>query len=63
MLKLLIQSKAYLKGALNLWNHTNESTFHDDIDLCSLGGLTNHMSSLMVNLSYHITVAINDFHF
>ncbi|KAG6599446.1 DNA mismatch repair protein MSH7, partial [Cucurbita argyrosperma subsp. sororia] len=47
--KLLIQSKGYFKGSLNLWNHTIESTDHDDIALCALGGLINHMSRLMLD--------------
>lgn len=47
--KLLIQSKGYFKGSLNLWNHTSESTVHDDIALSALGGLINHMSRLMLD--------------
>ncbi|KAL0552823.1 hypothetical protein IC582_011950 [Cucumis melo] len=47
--KLLVQSKAYFKGSLNLWNQTIESTVHDDIALCALGGLINHMSRLMLD--------------
>ncbi|XP_022157567.1 DNA mismatch repair protein MSH7 isoform X2 [Momordica charantia] len=47
--KLLIQSKGYFKGSLNLWNHTVEDTVHDDIALCALGGLISHMSRMMLD--------------
>ncbi|KAL3535766.1 hypothetical protein ACH5RR_004227 [Cinchona calisaya] len=44
-----IQMKGYFKKSLNTWDHILEGIMHHDLALCALGGLTNHLSRLMLD--------------
>lgn len=43
-----IQMKGYFKGSSNPWDLALNQVAHQDIALCALGGLSNHLSRLKV---------------
>nr|XP_043629130.1 DNA mismatch repair protein MSH7 [Erigeron canadensis] len=44
-----IQLKGYFKGSSNAWDCALDGVLHQDIALCALGGLTNHLSRLKLD--------------
>ncbi|XP_027173583.1 DNA mismatch repair protein MSH7 [Coffea eugenioides] len=48
-----IQLKGYFKESLNRWDHILEGIMHQDLALCALGGLTNHLSRMMLDDTLH----------
>ncbi|KAL6984822.1 DNA mismatch repair protein msh7 [Sarracenia purpurea var. burkii] len=45
----LIQLKGYFKGSVDKWDQTVECVMHHDLALSALGGLTSHLSRLMLD--------------
>ena len=45
-----IQLKGYFKESLNRWDHILEGFMHQDLVLWALGGLTNHLSRMMIGM-------------
>lgn len=48
----VIQLKGYFKGSCNGWDHALDGVMHQDLALCAIGGLTSHLSRLMVRFSH-----------
>lgn len=46
----MIQMKGFFKGTSNLWHCALNGVTHEDLALCALGGLVDHLSRLMVSL-------------
>ncbi|KAG8367410.1 hypothetical protein BUALT_Bualt16G0069000 [Buddleja alternifolia] len=44
-----IESNGYFSGSCNLWHRILDEVVHRDLALCALGGLTSHLSRLMLN--------------
>ncbi|XP_021903258.1 DNA mismatch repair protein MSH7 isoform X2 [Carica papaya] len=58
----MIQMKGFFKGTSNLWHCALNGVTHEDLALCALGGLVDHLSRLMLDdvlrngdiLPYHV---------
>ncbi|PWA49100.1 DNA mismatch repair protein MutS, connector domain-containing protein [Artemisia annua] len=43
-----IKMKEYFKGSLNVWDRALDGVVHQDVAICALGGLANHLFRLKV---------------
>lgn len=52
----IIESKSYFRGSCDLWHHVIDGILDRDLALCAIGGLTNHLLRLKVNMPYKYLV-------